>query len=70
MVPIAADLMFNQAGPLFLKPVIFDVHSCTWRGEVCDMGRMFQPIWTDVGDCYTFNAGEQRLKSTETGQPD
>ena len=29
---------------------------------------MFKPIWTDVGLCYTFNADDQNLTSTETGK--
>ncbi len=44
--------------------------SCRWSGSDCDLGAMFAPVWTDVGQCYTFNAGNLSLDISQSGATD
>ena len=53
-----------------LDDFIFD---CYFAGEKCNVSEMFEPIFTSLGICYTFNyaarmGGRRRLSANGTGQ--
>ena len=48
---------------------LFFAKSCTWNGADCDITEAFTTVITDLGVCYTFNAGDANKgrQTTEAG---
>ena len=40
---------------------------CAWQGRKCNIPQMFTSVWTGVGMCFSFNAGETSRMVSETG---
>ena len=52
------------------QPVEDFIQSCFFAGKSCNVTEVFEPVFTNLGICYTFNSGRVRplFQSSVTGQ--